>query len=287
MSQLVFGMVLPWLLVAIGCWLVWQLMAQNGRIILRLEAIERRLAAISPEPSGTRELSLGEPAPSFQLPNLAGDLQSLTSYAGRRVLLIFFNPHCGYCHELASDLAALPVDGPADQSIPVIISAGEPDGIQGMVEKFGLRCSVLLQGQADVPLKYLASGTPTAYLIDEKGRIASPKAVGREAILALDPHAAELLANTNGKAPPLTQQAWNITRSLADFTVDGFKTLSAEQYQQRLQVCDRCDRRRESQCLECGCYLPLKVRGRVFDCPLGKWAKVDFYDHSERNRNES
>ena len=44
MTTLVFGTVLPWLLIAVGAWLGYQLVRQNGRLLLRLEAIEKRLA---------------------------------------------------------------------------------------------------------------------------------------------------------------------------------------------------------------------------------------------------
>ena len=49
MTTLLFGTVLPWLLLAAGTWLGYQLVRQNGRILLRLEAIEKRLGARSPE----------------------------------------------------------------------------------------------------------------------------------------------------------------------------------------------------------------------------------------------
>ena len=45
MMSLVFGTVLPWLLIAVGAWLGYQLVRQNGRILLRLEAIEKCAAA--------------------------------------------------------------------------------------------------------------------------------------------------------------------------------------------------------------------------------------------------
>ena len=45
MTAIVFGTVLPWLLIAVGTWLGYQLVRQNGRILLRLEAIEKRRAA--------------------------------------------------------------------------------------------------------------------------------------------------------------------------------------------------------------------------------------------------
>ena len=43
MMTIVFGTVLPWLLIAIGTWLAYQLVRQNGRILLRLEAIEKQI----------------------------------------------------------------------------------------------------------------------------------------------------------------------------------------------------------------------------------------------------
>ena len=48
MMTLVFGTVLPWLLIAVGTWLGYQLVRQNGRILLRLESIERQLGARPP-----------------------------------------------------------------------------------------------------------------------------------------------------------------------------------------------------------------------------------------------
>ena len=43
MTAIVFGTVLPWLLIAVGTWLGYQLVRQNGRILLRLESIETQL----------------------------------------------------------------------------------------------------------------------------------------------------------------------------------------------------------------------------------------------------
>ena len=40
---ILFGTVLPWLLVVFGTWLAYQHLQQNGRILLRLEAIEDSL----------------------------------------------------------------------------------------------------------------------------------------------------------------------------------------------------------------------------------------------------
>ena len=45
MLTILFGTVLPWVLIAVGGWLAYQLVRQNGRILLRLETIERHLGS--------------------------------------------------------------------------------------------------------------------------------------------------------------------------------------------------------------------------------------------------
>jgi hypothetical protein len=71
--------------------------------------------------------------------------------------------------------------------------------------------------------------------------------------------------------PGLASQAWNLATALAEFVADGCRTVSAEEYHRRLEICDTCDERRGNRCLKCGCRLSLKARGRAFRCPLDKW----------------
>src|SRR4051812_11173041 len=107
MMSLVFGTVWPWVLIAVGTWLGYQLVLQNGRILLRLESIESQLGARAleqrREPSG---LTVGAVAPEFELPDLTGARRKLYEFRGQDVLLIFFNPKCGFCTMMAPDLAA-------------------------------------------------------------------------------------------------------------------------------------------------------------------------------------
>ena len=63
--------------------------------------------------------------------------------------------------------------------------------------------------------------------------------------------------------PSLFARAWNLTQSLIDFTADGFETVTKEQYEQRLSICEKCDRRRENYCVECGCYLSRAIASKV------------------------
>jgi peroxiredoxin len=301
MSAALFETVLCWLMLAIAGWFGWQLLRQNGRFALRLEAMEERLAQLAPTVAGTESadaklkqpglrpapgdgakqgLPVGSPAPDFELPDLAGVTHSLPEYRGRRLLLIFFNAQCDYCLDIAQQLAELPVDGDRGAPLPVILVNGTRAENQAMVQEFGLTCPVLLQTRGEIASLYLADGTPNGYLVDEEGKIASSKAVGGPAILALAPQP----GMTGGPAgdqnrdslrsPRLARQAWNLAQAMVEFAADGAMTLSHEQYSRRLEICDQCDKRRGSRCTECGCFLKIKARGRAFKCPAGKWPEV-------------
>jgi peroxiredoxin len=101
------------------------------------------------------------------------------------VLLIFFNPKCGFCTKMAADLAALPIDGANGRAVPVVVTTGDADENRKLVEQHGVRCTVLLQEEMQVGTQYRAQGTPMGYRIDAAGRIASELTVGAEALLQL------------------------------------------------------------------------------------------------------
>ena len=73
--------------------------------------------------------------------------------------------------------------------------------------------------------------------------------------------------------PPVLRQAWNLAVSLKDFVMDGLTTVSRNEYEARLQICDSCNHRQDDRCLRCGCHLSVKARGRAFKCPAGLWER--------------
>jgi len=191
MIAIVFGTVLPWLLIAVGTWLGYQLVRQNGRILLRLEAIEGRLGPRGQpqrrEPAG---LPLGTVAPDFELPDLTGTSRRLSEFRGRNVLLIFFNPNCGFCTRMAGDLAALPCSADdmashGEWTMPIVVTTGDADENRRFFEEQGIHCHVLRQDEMEIASQYGAHGTPMGYRIDAEGRIASELAVGTEPLLQL------------------------------------------------------------------------------------------------------
>src|SRR5437899_886966 len=106
LQYMIVGLALAWAAILSGCWIGWQLLRQNGRILLRLDALEKQLNELefggADEPEG---LPLGSEAPAFELPDLAGERKSLAQFRGQSVLLIFFNPDCGFCREMMPKLA--------------------------------------------------------------------------------------------------------------------------------------------------------------------------------------
>src|SRR5204862_6805855 len=78
-------------------WLLMQMMTQQGRLLLRIEALEKRLGVVPQPAAPAAGLAVGTPAPSFELPNLDGEtktLQTLRSL-GKPLVLLFTDPACG------------------------------------------------------------------------------------------------------------------------------------------------------------------------------------------------
>jgi peroxiredoxin len=172
--------VLPWLLIDVGASLGYQLVRQNGRILLRLEAIEKRIATRPSEQrhEKTGGLPVGTVSPDFELPDLAGVGRKLSEFRGQDVLLIFFSPKYGFCTKIAADLAALAVDGGDGRAVPIVVTTGDANENRKLALQYGIRCVVLAQEQMEVANQYRAQGTPMSYWIDREGRIASELAVG-------------------------------------------------------------------------------------------------------------
>jgi peroxiredoxin len=153
-------------------------------------------AANGSAPQGTRDyrsltasrlnrkgLKAGARAPEFRLPRLDGGELSLEDFRGRRVLLVFSDPHCGPCAELAPRLQEIHLERP--ELNVVVISRGDIDENRTKADGLGLTYPIVLQQKWEVSLKYAMFATPIGYLIDDEGILASDVAVGLEPILAL------------------------------------------------------------------------------------------------------
>ncbi len=122
----------------------------------------------------------GEKAPEVKLKDLDGkefDLQRHTT----DTLLVFWNPGCGFCKRMADDLKSWAKDKPKTAPEMVLVTTGTVEANKAM----DIPMRMLLDEGFSTGRKFGAGGTPSAVLIDGKGKIASDVAVGAPAVMAL------------------------------------------------------------------------------------------------------
>jgi peroxiredoxin/uncharacterized membrane protein YphA (DoxX/SURF4 family) len=185
----IMGGVLVLGLLATQWWFLLHLTKQNGRLLVRLEALELDRgggsAAASQNGSFDRPaagLPVGAKAPSFSLQGLYGETLTLDALQapGKPVMLLFTDPNCGPCSALLPDIGRWQEEHANELSIS-LISRGTPEENRAKGSEHGLR-SVLLQEDREVSEAYQSRGTPSAVLVQPDGTIASPVAGGSEAI---------------------------------------------------------------------------------------------------------
>jgi peroxiredoxin len=170
---------------ASALFMTYVLLRQNGRLALRIEALEARLdGRPGPEEARPQGLPLDTEAPAFVLPSLDGGRVSFEelrrSYP--EILLFFSEPGCGACDAMLADVGRWQRDH-ADRLRIVPISRGSVEANRDKMAAAGLT-GVLLQEDREVGQAYLVTASPSALLI-AGGRIASPIAAGADAIRSL------------------------------------------------------------------------------------------------------
>jgi peroxiredoxin len=130
-------------------------------------------------------LKPGTRAPLFTLPDLEGGTVSLDDYRGTDVLLVFSDPKCGPCQALAPNLVRLSAKNPQLQVL--MVSRGDLQENRAKAHANALPFSVVLQDGWKLSKEYGMFAMPIAFLINKRGVIAAPVAVGTEQILGLIP----------------------------------------------------------------------------------------------------
>ena len=143
------------------------------------------------EPEG---LPQGTEVAPFSRPDLDGHDVGLDDMKGRRLVLVNWSPSCGFCSAIAAELASLHADLLAHDTELVLLAFGTAEDNRAVLSRAALSCTVLLQGDDAVDL-FRGLGTPCAYLLDERGAIASRLAVGANQVPAL----ARLAAGYDGQ----------------------------------------------------------------------------------------
>ncbi len=207
-------------LIAFQVWFSLQLLAQNGRTLARLDALESALRAVGVDTAVDRAgvetsdtavadlpgggLPVGVPAPDFELDGVDGRRWSLSSLLaeGRPVLLVFSASGCVPCEALLPELGGWQRQY-RDRLTIAVIARGEPSRNESTAREHGLQLVLLDELGERAADAYKAHGTPMAVLIAPDATIASRTVAGAHAIAALVAAAPEATARIGEPAPAL------------------------------------------------------------------------------------
>jgi thiol-disulfide isomerase/thioredoxin len=173
-------------------WFLLHLMRQNGRLLVRLEALENNPGGGGAEASQdggparpAEGLPVGTEAPSFALEGLYGETLTLDALRapGKPVMLLFTDPGCGPCNALLPEIGRWQEDH-SDKLTLALVSRGKPDENKAKASEHGLT-RVLLQKDWEVSEAYEVRGTPSTVVVRPDGTIGSGVAGGAEAIRTL------------------------------------------------------------------------------------------------------
>ncbi len=149
----------------------------SSPLALGADAIRGLVAhAVLPPP-----VKKGDPVPSLKLPDLNGKTLDVANLRGRRTLMLFWDPSCGFCQHMLEDIKTWERDRPRDAPELVVISSGTAE----VNRQQGFRSAVLLDPIFGAGKVFGSGGTPSAVIIDEYGRVDSDVVAGAPAVLAL------------------------------------------------------------------------------------------------------
>ena len=169
----IFVFVVAFLLaVVVQSWLIFHLFRQNGRLLLRIEALESsRGSAPRLTTDSHTGLKIGSSAPVFELPLARGGNGSLDGLRqeGKPVVLVFSDANCGPCKALMPDLTRWQRQYSSKLTIAVITRGAAKDKI---ARQHDLNY-VFIQKDREIAEQYHAFGTPTAILVGTDGLVSS------------------------------------------------------------------------------------------------------------------
>lgn len=181
------------------------LMRSHGELLIRLEALEARLAeqgfAIATrDPGRPLGLTVGTGAPRFVGSALDGSRATLEELRvpDLPLLLVFSDPECGPCNALLPQIRDWQRHH-ADRLAVAVISRGGSQFNRVQAEEYGL-ANVVLQQDHEIAHAYEVPGTPGAVLVGPSGNVASPVVMGAEQI-------EKLLTSVVGASAASTQQS--------------------------------------------------------------------------------
>ncbi len=124
---------------------------------------------------------VGSGASRLPLPTVDGEFLSLDDFKGEKTAIVFWNVTCGFCQRMLPDLKEIEDEAGDKISRILIVSQGDPEANREQ----GLKSRMMLDDGFTMGRAFGANGTPSAIVLDEDGKVASPLAIGADAVLTL------------------------------------------------------------------------------------------------------
>lgn len=105
----------------------------------------------------------------------------IEDFRGKPLLLVFWNPDCGFCKSLLPQLREW--EDTQESADPQLLLVSTADAAKN--RELGLTSPIVLEDGMATGARFGARGTPTGVLMDASGRVATSAAVGGQAIMEL------------------------------------------------------------------------------------------------------
>lgn len=121
-----------------------------------------------------RALGVGKAAPGFNVQTVEGNQVSLDDFRGKKpVLLVFWATWCGFCAQELGDMKKF-TEKYQDKIQVLALTGGESrEAVKNYIQKENVNFLMALDEKKDVWNKYSIRGTPSHFLIDKNGDMAS------------------------------------------------------------------------------------------------------------------
>jgi thiol-disulfide isomerase/thioredoxin len=126
-------------------------------------------------------IEVGDELDDLTLPDLDGHPVALSSFRGRRMLLVNWSPGCGFCVKIAGLLGQQAAPLAAGGVDLVLLALGDAESNRALMAEAGLEVPALLRDGTETD-PFRGTGTPAAYLVDEAGRLAAEMVVGADQV---------------------------------------------------------------------------------------------------------
>lgn len=124
---------------------------------------------------------IGESVPEFSIEDLSGKQISQNTFQGEKTLVAFWSLTCPHCVNMMEDLRDWEKQKGQDEPNLIVFSDGETEAHKNL----NLNSPILIDEKYKTAEKFGMSGTPSAVLVNEDGKIVSETATGAAQIWAL------------------------------------------------------------------------------------------------------